>query len=128
MTLKDTYNVIFDGDCGFCQSSVNFIKRLDWLNKFQFIPFQDKKQFQNYKQLTEEMCKKEMFLVKPKGNHYGGYDAFRIIFVFIPVTFVVSWIFFLPGITQIGRAVYKLIAKNRHKIKINGSSCKIDGK
>ena len=116
--------VIYDGDCGFCQSTVNLIKRLDWLRKFNFSPFQNKNILHKYKQLTEEMCIKEVFLITPSGNYYGGYDAFRIIFVFLPLTCVLSWILFLPGITQVGRFLYKVIAKNRHRIKFRNNTCK----
>lgn len=122
------YSVIYDGDCGFCEATVNLIKKLDWVKKFKFVPFQNKSVFKEYKQLTEEMCKKEIFLIKPNGNYYGGYDAFRIVCVFLPLTFIISWIFFLPGITQIGRAVYKVIARNRHKIKIGSNACKTGDK
>ena len=118
------YLVIYDGDCGFCESTVNLIKRLDWLRKFDFVPFQKDSVFKEYKQLTAEMCKKEIFLVKPNGSYFGGYDAFRIVFVFLPLTFVLSWIFFLPGVTQAGRLLYKVIAENRHRIKIGSNVCK----
>ena len=126
MLMMTKYLIIYDGDCGFCETTVNVLKELDWLNKFQFIPLQDEMGFQKYKQPTKEMCEKEIFLIKPNGNHYGGYDAFKIMFVFLPLTFFLSWIFFLPGVTHFGRLVYKTIAQNRHKIKTGSNKCKTD--
>ncbi len=118
--------VIFDGDCGFCQSIVNVLKKIDWLKKFKYIPFQEENVFNKYNQLTVEMCQKEMFLIKPTGEYYGGYDAFKIMSIYLPITFLVSWFFFLPGVTCIGRCVYKFIAENRHKIRVGKMVCKVD--
>ena len=125
---KTIYTVIYDGDCGFCQSTVNMIRRVDWLNKFEFVPFQDKSVLKEHKVLTKEMCEKEIYLVKPNKesiSYYGGYDAFKIMAVFLPLTFLISWFFLLPGIVQIGRIIYKFIAGNRHKIRIGKLVCKV---
>ena len=128
-TIGLTYPIIYDGDCGFCQSTVNIIKGLDWLGKFEFFPFQSKGVLEKYTQVTKEMCEKEIFLIHPNGNFYGGYDAFRIMAIFLPLTFLISWVFFLPGITQVGRIVYKTIAANRHRISLSSNNkCKIDKK
>ena len=122
------YSVIYDGDCGFCQKTVDLIKKLDWLHKFEFIPFQNQSVFKKYSQLTKEMCEREIFLISPNGDYYGGYDAFKIMTLFLPVTILISWFFFLPGITHAGRIIYRVIAENRHKIRIGGTACKVDKK
>lgn len=129
MPTKANYYVIYDGDCGFCQSTVNVIKKIDWLQKLQFIPFQNEKTFKNFKELTSEMCQKEIFLVKQDGEnkkYFPGYDAFKRMTLLIPIAFLASWFFYLPGIVQAGRFIYKIVAKNRHKIKINNKACKIN--
>ena len=123
------YFVIYDGDCGFCQSTVNLIKRIDWLHKFKFVPFQSEKILKTFSELTTEMCQKEIFLVKVYGNkkkYFPGYDAFKMMMLFIPVTMVFSWFFFLPGVVQLGRIIYKIVAKNRHRIKLGDKTCKIN--
>lgn len=127
--ITKSYFVIYDGDCGFCQSTVNFIKKFDWLNKFAFLPFQNEETLKTFNKLTPEMCKKELFLVELQGNikkYFAGYDAFKIMTLFIPMTMIISWFFFLPGVVQVGRMVYKIIARNRHKIKVGNQSCKIN--
>ena len=118
----DKYIVIFDGDCGFCQNTVNVLKKLDWLKRFDFHPFQNEKILNQYPFLTKEMCEKEIYLVSKNDKYYGGYDAFKIMSVYLPVTFLFSWFFFLPGVVQVGRWVYKLIAKNRHRFN-SGKVC-----
>jgi len=126
-----SYFVIYDGDCSFCQSTVNLIKKFDWLGKFKFVPFQDEKTFKAFEELTPEMCKKELFLVRVNGDekkYFPGYDAFKMMTLFIPLTMLFSWFFFLPGIVQIGRIIYKIVARNRHRIKVGNKSCKIDSK
>ena len=119
--------VIYDGDCGFCQGTVNIIKNLDWLSKFEFIPFQNETILEKYNCLAKEKCEKEIFLIRESTNsktYYAGYDAFKIVTLFLPITFLISWFFFLPGVSHSGKFVYKLIAENRHKIKIGKKVCK----
>ena len=131
MSVKSSYFVIYDGDCGFCQRVVELIKKFDWLQKFKFIPFQDEKTFKIFEELTSEMCQKEIFLCHVNKNsrkYFPGYDAFKIMTLFVPVTMLFSWFFFLPGIVQFGRMIYKIVARNRHRIKIGNKSCKIDSK
>jgi predicted DCC family thiol-disulfide oxidoreductase YuxK len=123
---KEEFSVIYDGDCGFCQTTVNLLRKLDWLKKFRYFPFQGEGVFKTFPMLTKEMCQREMFLVMPNGKFYGGYDAFKIMTLYFPVTFLISWFFFLPGIIHIGRFVYRRIAENRHKIKIGNKVCKTD--
>ena len=125
---RTKYIVIYDGDCGFCESSVNLMKKLDWLRRFAFVPFQDDQVLQKYKGLTKEICEKEIYLVKENGEkkiYSGGYDALKIMSLHLPLTFLISWFFFLPGVTQTGKTIYKLIAQNRHKIKIGKKICKL---
>ena len=129
MLTKINYFVIYDGDCGFCQSTVNLIKKIDWLQKFKFIPFQDEKTFKIFEELTPEMCQKEIFLVRlnnQEKKYFPGYDAFKMMTLFIPLTILFSWFFFLPGIVQLGRIVYKIVARNRHRIKLSDKICKIN--
>ena len=131
MSTESNYFVIYDGDCGFCQSTVNLIKKIDWLKKFKFLPFQDEKAFKAFDKLTPEMCQKEIFLVNINGNekkYFPGYDAFKIMTLSIPLTIPFSWFFFLPGVVQLGRVIYKIVAKNRHRIKLGNKSCKIDSR
>ncbi len=120
--------VVFDGDCGFCQTTVDFIKKIDWLKKFDFVPYQKDDFLRKYSFLTPEMCEKEIFLIKENGKYYGGYDAFKIMSLYLPLTFFVSWFFFLPGVVHLGRIIYKIIAANRHKIRLGDKVCKVSRK
>ena len=127
--MREKLTIIYDGDCSFCQATVDVLKGIDLLKKFNFVPFQNEKLFNEHRTLTKEMCEKEIYLCKLNGKekqYYGGYDAFKIMSFYIPVTFLVSWIFFLPGVVQAGRIIYRFIAKNRHRIKIGDKVCKIE--
>ena len=120
--------VIYDGDCGFCQATVEVIKKLDWFQRFNFAPFQKEGVLKKHNSLTKEMCEKEIYLCeenRDKKKYYGGYDAFKIMSLYIPVTFLISWFFFLPGVVQMGRSSYKKIASNRHLISLN-KKCQIN--
>ena len=120
--------IIYDGDCGFCQTTVDLINKLDWLHSFKFVPYQKDDTLEKYNFLTAEMCEKQIYLVKPNGRYYGGYDAFKIMSLYLPLTFLISWFFFLPGIVHLGRFIYKVIAANRHKIRLGNKMCKVTKK
>ena len=70
-----------------------------------------------------------MFFVELNGNakkYFPGYDAFKMMTLFIPLTMLFGWFFFLPGVVQLGRIIYKIVAKNRHRIKLGDKTCKIN--
>lgn len=125
---EEEYFVIYDGDCGFCEKTVSIIKSLDWFSKLRFLPFQQEGILLKFNELTKEKCEKEIYLLKKhdKGyKYYAGYDAFKIMTVLLPSTFLISPFFFLPGVVQVGRIIYRKIAENRHKISIGNKACKI---
>lgn len=127
LVMKNKNIVLYDGDCGFCQKSVQIIQSLDWLKKFSFVPFQKDDLLNNYKDLSIDRCKKEIILVienEKEKFYFGGYDAFKRMTVYLPLTFLLSWFFFLPPVAWFGRIVYKKIAENRHRISIGSSKCK----
>lgn len=128
LSMRNKHIVIYDGDCGFCQKTVQVIRTFDWLNKLSFIPFQQENILNNYKDLSIERCKKEIILVienEREKFYFGGYDAFKKMTLYLPLTFLISWFFFLPPVAWLGRIVYKKIALNRHKILTGNTKCKI---
>lgn len=116
-------NLIYDGNCRFCKTTAGLIKSLDWLKRFTFIPFQDENVYEKFPKLSKETCEKEIYLILEKENttkYFAGYDAFKTITSFLPMTFLLSWILFLPGVSHCGKSIYKVVAKNRYR----ASSCK----
>ena len=104
---------VFDGDCGICTKSVEFLKHVVGA-KFIFVPYQLAPLSQL--ELTEEECQKAAQVVPKIGIRSEGYDAFEAAFRssanLLPR--------FLAGLMRFsivrffGLFVYSRVAKARH--------------
>jgi predicted DCC family thiol-disulfide oxidoreductase YuxK len=96
-----------------CRRTVRRLHRLDWLNRLTFADATDAERRERLAPgLTESEIMREMYVVEP-GGRYGGFSAIRRISRVVPLL----WPFWiagsLPGIRQIGDAIYRRIAANR---------------
>ena len=106
--------VIFDGECGFCQRSIRWGKRLDWLRRMEWRASLEPGLQQRFPQLSGEETQRRMVSIRRDGKTYGGFFAVRDILVHLPLTFVPALVLYLPGMSLLGVPVYKWIARNRH--------------
>ena len=117
--------LIFDGDCAFCTSSASWLaerlRRKDGRNA-QLVAWQ----FLDLAALgtSRQRAQQEALWIATDGTISGGADAFA------------AWLRFrgglygfagsamsLPGIRQLAAAVYRLIAKNRHRMPGGSPAC-----
>ncbi|MBB4932553.1 putative DCC family thiol-disulfide oxidoreductase YuxK [Lipingzhangella halophila] len=115
--------LVYDGDCGFCTSSVRAAQRyLD--PPVEMLPYQ-------YSQLTGatlERAKDEVLLVHPDGKRvWGGADAAAILLLASPHRWAwpAGWLLRLPGGRAAGAAVYDLVARNRHRLPGGTPTCQM---
>lgn len=107
--------VLFDGGCPMCRRTVRRLHRLDWLNRLTFADATDAERRERFAPgLTEEEVMREMWVIEPNGR-YGGFEALLRIARAVPLMWPVLFVGMLPGIRQIGRAIYKQIAANRKR-------------
>ncbi len=120
--------VYFDGDCGFCTRSVEVVMHLDLFKRIQFQNFRAK-ETKKVAGFPFDRAEHEV-VTQVNGKWLGGYDAFRVIFRCLPLTFLFAPLLYLPPVPQIGKRVYKWVAKNRHflssKLMSEESVCKIE--
>lgn len=96
-----------------CRRTVRRLHRLDWLNRLTFADATDAERRERLAPgLTEAQIMREMYVVDPSGR-YGGFDALLRISRAVPLLWPFGFIGSLPGIRQIGHAVYRHIAANR---------------
>lgn len=114
--------VIYDGACGICAGNLKWLYRLDTLRKFDAMPYQAKDLALLFPSLNIEDCHNAMHLVFPDGRIYTGTDAFRQIFLRMPLMFVVGLIMSIPPIPWILRRLYPVLARNRYRI---GGKCEL---
>lgn len=114
--------VIYDGACGICAGNLKWLYRLDTLRKFDAMPYQAKDLALLFPSLNIEDCHNAMHLVFPDGRIYIGTDAFRQIFLRMPLMFVVGLMMSIPPVPWILRRLYPILARNRYRI---GGKCEL---
>jgi predicted DCC family thiol-disulfide oxidoreductase YuxK len=114
--------VIYDGTCGICAGNLKWLRRLDWLKKFDDMPYQAAELARMFPHLNTEECEKAMHLVFPNGTTYTGADAIRKVFLRMPVTFPAGAIMSVPPLPWMLRKLYPVLARNRYRI---GGTCEV---
>ena len=105
--------VLFDGGCPMCRRTVRRLHRLDWLNRLAFADATDAGRRERLAPgLTEAEIMREMWVVEP-GGRYGGFEGVRRISRAVPLLWPLYVAGSMPGIRQIGHAIYRRIAANR---------------
>lgn len=124
-------DLIFDGNCIFCVRTVGLIHRLDIFGMVRLHNFRDLGDIDWKSEVNEERAEKEILLRKPDGKWLGGFAAFRYMAGRMPWLMLLAPFLYLPGIAQIGDAVYKLVAANRYVLlggKCDHKTCTLAAK
>ncbi len=136
--------VIWDGSCGFCEWSKQWVERVDFDKAFAWWPYQSGQGALHG--ITEEAAQRRLQLVTARGKVLEGYHAFRHMLFYLPVFWfvvcaaiaaapepsptwrrlVVAAVLFLfsPLSNPLGVAAYDWVARNRYRI-FPGSTCEI---
>ena len=106
--------VLFDGGCPICRRTVRTLRRLDWLDRLQFADATDAGiRGRVAPSLTLDDAMRQMNVVDDRGRLSGGYLAQLRIARRLPALWLFGMLGALPGVKQIGTAVYRYIAANR---------------
>ena len=117
--------LIFDGDCAFCTTSANWLAaRLGQKNgpNATVVAWQ----FTDLRALgtTQERAQQEALLVGSDGSISGGAEAFAAWLRFRGGPYgVAGRLMSMPGVRRLAAAVYRLIAKNRHRMPGGSPAC-----
>jgi len=110
--LSPRPKVIYDGDCGFCKSSVWALQLMDLWGKIDCV--------------TGPKGLYEMKLECPDGRSYGGFFAFRQLVWYLPMLYPLILIVYFPGAGILGPHVYRWIALHRHYFpSFNSAGCSL---
>jgi predicted DCC family thiol-disulfide oxidoreductase YuxK len=105
--------VLFDGGCPMCRRTVRRLHRVDWLSRLAFVDGTDAVRRERFAPgLTEAQMMREMWVIEPHGRS-GGYDALLRIASAVPVFWPLLLAGSLPGIRQLGHAIYGVVAARR---------------
>ncbi len=115
--------LIFDGDCGFCTSTANFIvaktKAPIVAHAWQLV---DVTQFG----ILEAQAKDRVYLIVD-GRPFGGHEAFANI-LYLQKKWALSTVAFLmlvPPLCWVSRLGYWLVARFRHRLPGGTPACKL---
>ncbi|MEZ5362498.1 MAG: DUF393 domain-containing protein [Bryobacterales bacterium] len=135
--------VLYDGDCGFCETTRRFFERLDIDRLYDWQPFQSGAG-DRWGISRDALAKAAHVVVE--GRIYPGFRAFQAITLFNPLTYLVlaalllaanafrpgalpvvaalALALYFPLFRPLGEAIYQLIARNRHRLP-GEKTCKI---
>ncbi|MGW2414926.1 thiol-disulfide oxidoreductase DCC family protein [Streptomyces tubercidicus] len=113
--------LVFDGDCAFCTSAVRFAER--WLRpRCAATPWQ----FADLAQLgvSRRRAEHEVLWVTPTGAVHGGAQAVAKLLLSADRGWpVVGALLTLPPLRWAAQGVYRLIARNRHRMPGGTAAC-----
>ena len=116
MAFSSPLIVLFDGGCPICRRTVRQLRRLDWLQQLQFADATNEQVRQQVApSLSLDEAMRQMNVVDGRGRLSGGYDAQLRIARRVPLLLPFGLFGGLPGIRQVGSAVYRYIAANRRR-------------
>ena len=111
---NEKYILFYDSDCGFCHYSARIIKRLDVFNR---IIFDNQNTNRAKPDNFDELVKNTAIVFNPKTNQiWIKHLAFAKLISLFPLGFLISWTFYLPGITTLLEKIYDTVAKKRTQI------------
>jgi predicted DCC family thiol-disulfide oxidoreductase YuxK len=102
--------IIYDGECGFCRSSVRVLQVMDLWGKLEYAP--------GLKGMSE------MRLESSDGKTYGGFFAFRQIAWLLPMLYPLIPLAYFPGAGLLGPMAYRWVARNRYLFPVFHSCAK----
>lgn len=117
--------LIFDGDCGFCTTTANWIERrlppgtrvVPW----QFVDDLDALG------LTRDDVVDKAWWVDSRGGLYGGHHAIgRALIAAGGIWRVLGQISLVPPISWLGALVYRVISRYRHRMPGGTPACRLD--
>lgn len=112
---QNKFILFYDSDCGFCHYTIRIIKRLDVFNR---IIFSDGNTDIKPKEF-DKLANKTAILYYAKNNTiWIRHKAFGKIISLLPFGFMISWIFFIPFLSEVFGFIYDKIADNRTKISL----------
>ena len=105
------YHVFYDQDCGFCQYTVQILKKMD---KFYYLSWDDCLLEGAKPENLDSLLETTIVVWNSKTNEiWTRHKGFERIISVLPFGFIFSWIFLIPGLEKLFGCIYDWISKNR---------------
>jgi glyoxylase-like metal-dependent hydrolase (beta-lactamase superfamily II)/predicted DCC family thiol-disulfide oxidoreductase YuxK len=126
MTETVHFKVLYDGQCEICQACVSWLQILDRGRLTESIPIDADTLQLIDPRLKVDACLRELHVLDSNGKLYSGWDAVARLARLFPLTWILGAAGSIPPLKQLGRLVYRFIARNRHSLsKCRGGACRV---
>lgn len=123
---SDRWTLIFDGECGICRRSVDWIRLRDRDGRVEAIPFQDPAVPERFPEIPPERFTQAMQLVSPLGRRWEGARAAEELLRLLPRWRGLAPFFRIPLVRTIADRAYRWVARNRGRLGC-GDHCPLEG-
>jgi predicted DCC family thiol-disulfide oxidoreductase YuxK len=114
--------LVYDGDCGFCTSSVRWLRR--WVQgAYRVEAWQDADLAELG--LDEEQCRKAVQWVDPGGGRAQGAAAFAAALRTDRRWRAFGRLLEVSPLSRLAEAVYEVVARNRHRLPGGTPACRL---
>jgi len=126
---RGSIDVLYDGHCPLCQrtkrvlSSFDLFQRLRWVD-FRTLDLEDYNHRHGF-QFSVEQLESEMGVVSG-GRVALGFAGYRVLALALPALWPIAPWLFVPGVAQLGTALYGLIARNRFRLVHCDTTCPVE--
>lgn len=110
--------MLFDGDCGICSWSAEWVKRTDRRQLFVVQPYQSfpETELERFG-INYEQCDKKLHVISRHGKVYRGAFAVNyFLWQYFPWSLLIALIYALPPVLLAEVLVYAWVARNRQKV------------
>ncbi len=126
-TRMRTWTLVYDGECRFCLQCVRLLTRWDRRRCLNVVPFQDAAALAGLPAIPREQLEAAMQLVGPDGSVTAGAAAAPLLLGLLPGGSVTAMLFHVPGVPVLAAAVYRWVARRRHRLGCGSTACRRGG-
>ena len=110
--------VLYDGTCGFCTRQAHLARRVGGgPGRVSLLSTATPGVLEGRLGLTRESANRQLFVEEDAtGRRYGGAAAVARLVREVPLIGPIGWLYYLPGLRQLADALYRVVARHRHRI------------
>lgn len=118
--------VIYDGYCGLCNQTVKVLGALDWLGRLVYLDATKLEQVRTtFPALPTDRLLEEIHIVNNTGRYWTGYEGARRVAWALPSLWLLAPAMYVPGVTWLGRRIYRYVAANRARNLCEDGTCAV---
>jgi predicted DCC family thiol-disulfide oxidoreductase YuxK len=122
-TPKQPMFLLYDGTCRFCTLGSERLVRLARPGVIQRVSSRDEAEMARLPERARAGIDRALQLVSPDGEVASGAEAVGRALATRPLWRLIVWVYWVPGIRQVTDWLYRIVARNRHRIMGRTDAC-----